>query len=705
MKLVSFSGIFYKYIYTKDNYMVVSICSSDSFDTYYTCIGELYKFEKNKVYDFNCAIEENPKYGIQYRIVEVYPSIPRTKTQIIKFLSSSYFKGIGKKCATKIYDELGDDALDQIRNNFGVLKEIDLTDEQIHSIISGYELLNMQNKPEITELISAGFSVNEANIISYLFKEKTIEQLHTDPFVFYYECPYISLKSVYLSLERLNIPNSDELRIIGDFVSAFKSYTFRFGHIYLTEDDLDNIFKNNHENRDMILEYCFDKKILIKEDERYYYKDHYHNEKLTAGVISDLLNTNNDEYVSNEEIIDNLSNEIEYDNNQLNAIYNFFSNTISIISGGPGTGKTTLIKEIVNIYKKRFPLNNIIVIAPTGRAAKRINEICDVQSKTIHSLLKWNKEYNYFTHNCNNPLFYDAIIVDEFSMVDNELFARLLDANRHLKKLCLIGDYNQLPSIREGDLLKNFIDSKLFPTTMLSKIFRQDEGNGIIKLANDIVDNRIEFNSYNDDVKFIDVGDYSVNSFIDDLQNDLDSNLTFDDIQVLTPMYKGEFGADMLNTSVQDVYNPLLNKGDVCDFSSLAFRKNDKVLQLKNRSDYDLCNGDIGFINEVDNDNEELLLTFNGYTYVYTSKDLVDGNLDLAYAITIHKSQGSEYKKVYLFIGNNHSHFVDKKILYTAVSRAKQKLIIISSPSILKKCLMKKPVIRKTSIIDFIKNY
>ena len=704
MDIIKFSGRLYRYIFSKNNYMVVSICSSDEYDKYYTCVGEFFKFDTNQIYDFECIKEENEKYGEQYKIVSISISMPKTKSQVIKFLSSSYFKGIGKKCALEIYNALGDDALIKIKEDFSVLDDIGLKESQINSIKQGYQLLNIENRPELTELISAGFSVSEANVISFQFKDKTIEQLHSDPFVFYYECPYVSLKNIYTALDRLNIANSDELKMIGEFIFSFKNYTFRYGYTYLDEEDLDSLFKNNYENKELIMGYCLQHEVIIKHNNRYYYKDHYNNEKVIAEVLNKIDVNQNDTYIQNDDIGSNLSKDIEYDINQINSIRNFFLNNISIISGGPGTGKTTIIKEIVNIYKKKFPLKDIIVIAPTGRAAKRINEICNVQTKTIHSLLRWNKELNYFTHNKNNPLFYDAIIIDEFSMVDNELFAKLLDANRSLKKLCLIGDYNQLPSIREGDLLKNLIDSNIYPTIKLNKIFRQDSGNGIIKLANDIVNNKIEFKTYNNDVKFININKYDLNDFIDDIKEDFDNNLTIDDIQILTPMYKQHFGADELNITVQNIYNPVEKNNDTCMFYNIAFRKNDKVLQLKNRSDYDLCNGDIGYIQRVDNDNQELLLDFNDNSYIYTSKDLSDGNLDLAYAITVHKSQGSEYRKVYLFIASNHAHFVDKKILYTAVSRAKHELIIVSTPEILKKCLMKKPNPRKTSIIDFIKN-
>ena len=705
MDIIEFSGKINRYIYVKDNYMVVSICSVESFDTYHTCIGEYFEFEDNKIYDFKCVIEENAKYGNQYKIVEVCPTIPKTHHEIVKFLSSNYFKGVGKKCAETVYKKLGDEALELIRKDFSVLSTLGISDDQVSAIIEGYNVLGLQSKPEITELLSLGFTTTEANIISNQYKEKTLEKLHENPYIFYYDCPYISLKNIHNAVSKLNIENSEELRMVADFIYAFKSYTFRFGHTYLEDNDLDDLFKNNIENKDYLLDIAIKENLIIEDNGKYYYKDQYNNEKIIAEVLNTVSNNESDYSLNESDINFLLDQDIEYDVKQIEAIKNFFNNNISIISGGPGTGKTTIIKGIVELFYKKYPYKNLIVIAPTGRAAKRINEMCNVETKTIHSLLRWNKEYNYFTHNKDNPLFYDAIIIDEFSMVDNEVFARLLDANRTLNKLCIIGDYNQLPSIREGELLKNFVDEKLYPTIMLDKIFRQAEGNDIIKLANDIIDNNINYSDYVNDIKFLDIKKYSYDDFINDLKEDFDNNLTFDDIQVLTPMYKGKYGADELNSIVQDVYNPVSKMKDVCDFYSIPFRVNDKVLQLKNRSDYDLCNGDIGYIKTVDNSNEELMLEFNGNTYIYTRKELNDEQIDLAYAITIHKSQGSEYKKVYLFIDESHSHFVDKKILYTAVSRSKMKLCVISSPSIINKCLTRVVKKRKTSVIDMINSY
>ena len=704
MDIIEFSGKLNRYIFAKDNYMVVSILSVESFDTYHTCVGEYIQFDKDKIYDFKCIIEENPKYGYQYKIVEVCPAVPKTHHEIVKFLSSNYFKGVGKKCAETVYKALGDDALELIRKDYTVLNNIGISSDQISAIIDGYNVLGLQNKPEITELLSLGFTTSEANIISNQYKEKTLEKLHENPYVFYYDCPYISLKNIHNAVSKLNIENSDELRLIADFIFAFKAYTFRYGHTYLEDEDLDDLFKTNIENKDYLLNESLKEKLIIKEGSKYYYKDQYYNEKTVAEVMNIISSGENDFSLDSNDIEFLLNNDIEYDDKQIDAINNFFDNNISIVSGGPGTGKTTIIKGIVELFYKKYPYRNLIVIAPTGRAAKRINEMCNVETKTIHSLLRWNKEYNYFTHNKDNPLYYDAIIIDEFSMVDNEVFARLLDANRALSKLCIIGDYNQLPSIREGELLKNFIDEKLYPTVILSKIFRQEEGNDVIKFANDIINDSIDYNAYNNDIKFYDINKYSYDKFINDLKEDFDNGLDFDDIQVLSPIYKHKYGVDELNNVIQDVYNPIKLKKDICDFCSISFRKNDKVLQLKNRSDYDLCNGDIGYIKQIDNENNEIMLEFNDNTYIYTRKELNDEQINLAYAITVHKAQGSEYKKVYLFIDNSHSHFVDKKILYTAISRSKSKLCIISSPSIIDKCLKRSVKKRKTSINEMINN-
>ncbi|MEE3426256.1 MAG: AAA family ATPase, partial [Erysipelotrichaceae bacterium] len=317
---------------------------------------------------------------------------------------------------------------------------------------------------------------------------------------------------------------------------------------------------------------------------------------------------------------------ISYHEIQKEAIFRFFSNSISIIVGGPGTGKTTMIKALSEIFKQLYPFGNLIVTAPTGRAAKRINEICDVESKTIHSLLKWNKENNTFIYNVENPLIYDTLIIDEFSMVDNSLFASLLKACGRVKKICIIGDNNQLPSIRPGNLLNDLIDSGKIPVTLLEHNYRQSKGNEIIALAADIRNNDVDLKRFENDITFFDIR-HDRFDLVSLIKEDIKEGYMLDEIQVLAPMYKGEWGIDSLNYSLQEAFNPKDPYKKEKKSGKYIYRENDKILQLKNRPNDDVYNGDIGILEDIDDKEKSLMVNYSGTYVFYPFEELDDISL------------------------------------------------------------------------------
>ena len=349
------------------------------------------------------------------------------------------------------------------------------------------------------------------------------------------------------------------------------------------------------------------------------------------------------------------------------------------------------------MFKDYFPYNNLIVVAPTGRAAKRINEICDVEAKTIHSLLRWNLETNTFVYNIDNPILYDTIIIDEFSMVDNNLFASLLKACKNVKKICVIGDDNQLPSIKPGYVLNDLIESNKFVVTHLISNYRQSSGSEIISLSNDIINNDIDLSRYNSDIKFFDVKKDNFN-LIDMINDDLNNGFSLDEIQVLAPMYKGEWGIDNLNIQLQNTFNPKDKDKNEKPYGQYIFREKDKILQLKNRPMDDVYNGDIGILENIDLKEKSILVNYNGIYCFYNYEELIE--LSLAYAMSVHKSQGSEYQVVYFIISRNNLHMLNKKLIYTAISRAKVKLTIIGEESIFIQGINHSMKKRNTSLVE-----
>ena len=353
---------------------------------------------------------------------------------------------------------------------------------------------------------------------------------------------------------------------------------------------------------------------------------------------------------------------------------------LSIICGGPGTGKTTIVKAIIEVYKELFANSDIFVCAPTGRASKRLTEVVGIKATTIHSLLKWDLHSNTFSVNENNPLNGHLLIVDEFSMVDNYLMHQLLRASENLGQIIFIGDEDQLPSVGPGNVLKDLIDSNLINMIRLTKIYRQSEKSNIIKLAHHIKNNEDISLDFDDDVTFYSTNDYNIKRVLLEYIKKAENNgYSRDDIQVIAPMYQGLNGIEILNEQLQNYFNPSDDIKKELRVGKVIYREEDKILQLKNQNEDNVYNGDIGTLIDLDLGNNvsssKLTVGYDDSIVEYSSKDFV--NICHAYCISIHKSQGSEYPLIILPMSFGYQRMLAKNLIYTAITRAKQKLIII----------------------------
>lgn len=692
----SIEGYFKHCIYKADNFMVSKFESEDGL---ITVTGPSFDYDKTTKYILRGNFNNHYKYGFQFNYSTIEKSIPKQEDEIINFLSSSLFKGVGKKTAKKIYQIFGDDAIELIKENVDILDGINLSSKQLNSIKEGFLSLNDPYNETLFFLLSNGFNNNDAQKIIAKFKLACKEVADTNPFRFYIEVYGIGFDKVKNFAETREFDDKENKFKEAYLIYLLTEYTFNTGDTYINIDEFKNyLIKNNFDNIDNIIEMSINHEYTHLEDDRLYLYNDYINEI----IIADALNNFENELILDDNTInveiENIESKygIKFDHKQIKAINNYFTNAFSLIVGGPGTGKTTIIKAMVEMFHLFYPYNNIIVVAPTGRAAKRISEICDVESKTIHSLLKWNKESNTFVFNQGNPLLYDAIIVDEFSMVDADLFASLLKASKRVKKLCLIGDDNQLPSIRQGAVLSDLINSNHFMLTRLDINFRQKEGSEIIDLANNIINQNVNLNDYQKDVIYIDTNknDFDLITLIN---QDLKEGYTLDDIQVLTPMYKGILGIDNLNNILQDTYNPRSIGKTEKEFNKTIFRLNDKVIQLKNRPTSDVYNGDVGRIIDIDLKEKAILVDYQGTLVFYNYDEL--NELSLAYALSVHKAQGSEYQITYFILSSNNIHMLNKNLIYTAITRAKKKLVIICKESILKEGIKKNQKLRNTTLI------
>ena len=690
-EIVKLDGIFVYTVYKSANYMVSKFETSDG--KIITVTGNSFDYEPYSKYTISGEYVSHPKYGFQFNMFGISKYIPTKKEDIIRFLSGPSFKGFGKKAALKVYEYLGDDTLNILKNDRTILENIKLTNKQLVALNNGLDNFGDDENDVIYTLISAGFTSNESKKIYGHFKDDTAIIFKENPYKFYLDVYGISFIRLNNIVKDVEIEDKEIKFKEAYLVYLFKEISFRNGDIYLYKDEFELFYKRKYDDFNKILEICLKDKYLTCFDDRFYLTSDLENEKYIAkSLLDNREELNIDDLNIDEAIKDNeFYFDIEYDDKQKEAIKSFFNEKISLIIGGPGTGKTTLITSLVNIFKDYFPYNNIIVVAPTGRAAKRINEVSDIESKTIHSLLKWNKDDDSFIHNEDNPIKYDCLIIDEFSMVDSNLFASLLKASSQVKKICIIGDNKQLPPIRQGDVLRDLINSNKFKITYLDTNHRQKEGNDIIELSYDINNNCVDFDKYKNDISFIDINNLIVDDVVNIVGEDDEEN-----IQVLAPMYKNEFGIDNLNNHLQDYFNPKDKNKKEKTYGKYTYRENDKILELKNRPNDDVYNGDIGILKEIDEKDKSFYVDYQGISVFYKYDDLDD--ISLAYALSVHKAQGSEYQNVYFIFDRSQKHMLYKKLIYTAITRAKRKLIIIGDKDIFIEALNKDIKDRKTSL-------
>ncbi|MCR4634078.1 MAG: AAA family ATPase [Erysipelotrichaceae bacterium] len=689
-------GEFTRTIYRSDTYMVSRFNTSQGA---ITVTGPSFDYEKGQRYVLSGTYVEHPRYGFQFSLISVEKYVSTKKEEIISFLKSSAFPGIGAKTAEKIYAYFGSETLKILKEDPMRIAEVELSEKQLISLQEGFQSLNDPRNEIILYLVSGGFNSADAQKIFSRFQLATKEVAQDNPFRFYNEIYGIGFDKVKQFSSTLDFDDAENKFREAYLIHTISEYTFSSGDLYIGYDQLIGLLQRvgNIDNIDEIIGRCLEKKYLYAQDDRLYlYNDHQ-----DEVFIADFLNHFEGGLQVEDEIILQEIEQLEtrlsigYHDLQKEAILNFFRNKISIIVGGPGTGKTTIVKALCEIFKDVYPYGGLMVTAPTGRAAKRINEICDVESKTIHSLLKWNKEENTFVYGTENPLVYDALIIDEFSMVDNNLFASLLKACGRVKKICIIGDNNQLPSIRPGDLLNDLIESGTIPVTSLEFNYRQSKGSEIIALANDIRNGDVDLRRFENDIRFFDIRRDRFD-LISLIKEDISEGYMLDEIQILAPMYKGEWGIDALNYHLQEAFNPKDPYKKEKKAGRFIFRENDKILQLKNRPNDDVYNGDIGILEDIDDKEKSLMVNYTG-TYVFYPFEELD-DIALAYALSVHKAQGSEYQAVYFIFDRNNYHMLTRNLIYTAISRAKKKLVIIGSEILLKEGLSRQMRKRNTTL-------
>ena len=619
-------------------------------------------------------------------------NVPTKEEELITFLSSDLFP-IGEKTAEKIVSILKEDVINKILEDKSCLVGIPrLTDKKIDKI---YEVLKdyQDTSSIVIELTKLGFEMKESLSFLNKYNNKILDTVNTNIYELIEtdEMPFTKIDEIAIGM---GINEEDDRRVKALIIYVMKNLCFNNGDTYLTEEEisfnLSNYVSITPEKFDyLILQLVREGKIVI-EEKRYYLKHFYEAEKYICERICFLndmpiiTNTSIMKYIDNDKF-----NKITYDDIQLKAIESGVNNNITIITGGPGTGKTTIIKAIVSIImdSRKARDTDIALLAPTGRAAKKMMETTNLPAYTIHKYLGWDKDTNTFATDEYNPNKEKYIIVDEVSMIDTLLMEALLKGTKRDIHLILVGDYYQLPSVSEGQILKDLIDSDCLPVISLNKIYRQTEGSYILNLAYDIKSKNISEDLFikKDDYLFINSDNDNTLSYIKEVVTKaIKKGYSDMDIQVLAPMYKSINGIDSLNIMLQELFNPKAKNKKEIVFKDVVYREYDKVLQLVNDPDNNVYNGDIGYIEEIIVSDgkkipNQININYDGNIVEYTPDKFI--NFRHGYAISIHKAQGSEFDTVIMPITSNFKRMLYNKLVYTGVTRAKKSLIIVGEPN------------------------
>lgn len=691
-ELIKLNGKFTFILFRNEEnyYTVAKFLINDETEKVITVVGHFLDINRDILYNIFGRYIENEKYGLQFKVESYDLPLPNEEESIIKYLSGSQFPSIGKKTAIKIVDALGNDCLTDIKNDYSILDKVEgLSEKHKQSIIEGLSQTEEGFEGLIQFLNISGIGYRNLIRLNRTYGKEAFKKIKENPYRVIEECEGFGFVLADKIGKYLGINEDDERRLYALLIHMVMNHCVNSGDSYILEGDLIEKFSN--ETKDMIIDYekLLDEAInhnqLVKENNRIYPISQYDAEVFIASYLSEFPTFTMERYKPTliEQYInafgDNIG--IVYDDVQKEAIQSFFEHDFLIITGGPGTGKTTIVRAITELYRKLYPASSFACLAPTGRAAKRLSELTDSDATTIHSLLKWDLESNTFGMNEDNPLLLDLLIIDEFSMVDQWLFYNLLKASGNVKKICIIGDEDQLPSVGPGAVFRDIMDTNLFKIIRLTNIYRQDSGSGVISLSQDIREGFIE-EQYSNDVLFYECSIESIKTNVQKVVEEaINKGYDLNDIQVLSPMHPGVGGIDILNNALQEKFNPKSDDKREINIGYLTLREGDKILQLKNQPDDDVYNGDIGTLVEIIHKEESvngrplIIVDFQGIFVEYNPDNF--NNITLAYCISVHKSQGSEYPIVIIPFTYAMNIMLQRKLIYTAVTRAKSSLIVL----------------------------
>lgn len=712
--------------------------SNGDFDDMVTVVGYFPNMVEDETYLFKGSVVQHPKYGKQLKAETFQKEIPQTKDAVIAYLSSDLFKGIGKKTAELIVETIGENAINEILKDNQVIEKVPKLSKKKQEQIVQQIISNQESEQVMIRLNELGFGSKLAMDIYKFYQHETLNVLDQNPYQLVYDIKGVGFQKADQLAQQLGIHPNHPDRLKAGLLFLVEETCIKQGHTYLPQEALINetiqlLSKNEGEDvryeaiEDIMAQLTEEKKLIevdhmIAIPSLYYseikstqnlFRVYSHNEALTQFERSDIqLHIGEIEEM----------NEVHYAASQKEALECAINHKVMLLTGGPGTGKTTVIKGIVQLYSEIHGVSldyddyhdndyPIVLAAPTGRASKRLHESTGLEAMTIHRLIGWNQETKP-DDILDNEINAKLIIIDEMSMVDTWLFHQFMAAVPLDAQIIFVGDEDQLPSVGPGQVFKDLIDSNVLPRINLTEVYRQQEGSSIIELAHKMkLGEPVDITQRFHDRSFIPCSTEQIPDVVEKVVNNaVQKGYTMADIQVLAPMYRGNAGIKRLNQILQSILNPVQNKSKrEIEFGDVIYRKGDKVLQLINRPNDNIFNGDIGIIvgifwaKENALNKDVVVVDYEGNEITYMKSDLTE--LTHAYCTSIHKAQGSEFPIVLMPIVKQYYRMLQKPILYTGLTRAKQSLLFLGDSEAFNMGLATEGKARLTQLYSFLTQY